>query len=127
MEERAGDCTRFLQPDGYLLKQVTPTPRLEIRPFYSLPGVGNASRGIRGTFSEIDLLAASLANVGFIEFVRENLLFHATFRALAGKGFEFFKMFQTGAVQWCGHKRLLFLMLLCGLHDYFNLSAISRP
>jgi hypothetical protein len=111
MEETAGHSTRFLHPDCHLSTRATPTPRLEISLLCSLPGVGNASRCIGSAFGEIDFFAASLTDVRLIEFVREDLLLHSTSGALAGKGLEFLKMFQTGTMHWCRHKRLLFSVL----------------
>jgi len=43
-------------------------------------------RSIRGALGEIDGLAASLADVGLVEFIRKDFFFNTAFRTLACEG-----------------------------------------
>jgi hypothetical protein len=56
---------------------------------------------------EIDLLPASRASMGFIEFIRKNFLGFSAGRTLALKRFEILELFIAWAMLWCRHGSLL--------------------
>ena len=59
--------------------------------------------GFQFALGEIDLLMASFADMFFVEFVGKDLGFFATIGAVAGKGFQVFKLLVTRAMLWCCH------------------------
>jgi hypothetical protein len=64
----------------------------------------------QGTLCEINFLAASLAAMGFIEFIRKNFFGLAAGWALAFKRFQMFELFIARTMLWCGHACLLILV-----------------
>jgi len=60
-----------------------------------------------GATGEINLLSALVAFMGFVELVGEDLFDGIALGAIAGKGFQFFKMFKAWAVLGCAHGFLL--------------------
>ena len=58
--------------------------------------------------AEINLLAATLTAMGFIEFIRKDFLGFAAGWALALKGFQILELFIARTMLWCGHANLLF-------------------
>jgi hypothetical protein len=53
------------------------------------------------TLREIDFLATFLAYVLFVKFIGKNFDFLGTTRTLAGKRFQIFELFITGAMLGC--------------------------
>jgi hypothetical protein len=59
---------------------------------------------------EINFFAATLAAMGFIEFIRKNFLGLAAGWALALKRFQVLELFIARTMLWCGHDCLLILV-----------------
>jgi hypothetical protein len=43
--------------------------------------------------------------MGLVEFIGENFFLRTAFRAFTDKGLQVFKIFKTGAVLGCGHRK----------------------
>ena len=80
------------------------------------------SGSLKAAPGEINFLLTSRANVSFVKFVGENLLFFPAFGTFTYKGFQIFKLLESGTMCRCFHSdRLPFLSASGGMIQSFYL------